>query len=105
MFHLRGNAPVWFFLVCFIWAGLSGATACTELTPPQDTASRVPSQTGAGIWQGRFPLPSPRSEVAVTALEEKAYVIGGFTPEGGITKSVGVYDPASTPGNGERTFL
>lgn len=47
-----------------------------------------------GSWKVLAPTPTPRTEVGVVNLNEKIYVIGGFTPDG-IAEKVEVYDPAS----------
>ncbi len=44
-----------------------------------------------GLWRAIAPLPSPRQEVAVTALGKDVYVLGGLTP-GGATNGVAVFD-------------
>jgi N-acetylneuraminic acid mutarotase len=63
-----------------------------EETTTQAEPSSSPVQ--AGEWQQLRPLPAARSEVAAVALEGKVYVIGGLTPDGGVSSKVEVYDPA-----------
>ena len=46
-----------------------------------------------GYWEELPPMPSKRTEVAVTLLNEKIYVVGGFTQKG-ITDQVDVWDSA-----------
>jgi N-acetylneuraminic acid mutarotase len=47
-----------------------------------------------GSWKLLASTPSTRTEVGVTLLNGKIYVIGGFTPKG-IADQVDVYDPAT----------
>ena len=44
-----------------------------------------------GEWKEMPPMPSKRTEVAVTLLDGKIYVVGGFTQKG-ITDKVEVWD-------------
>jgi hypothetical protein len=44
-----------------------------------------------GEWRELQPIPSERTEVAVTLLDKKIYVVGGFT-QNGITDRVEVWD-------------
>ena len=44
-----------------------------------------------GEWRELQPIPSERAEVAVTLLDKKIYVVGGFT-QNGITDRVEVWD-------------
>lgn len=48
-----------------------------------------------GRWIDLSPLPAPRQEVAVTELEGRIYVIGGFKTDGSTADTVEVYDPAA----------
>jgi len=60
-------------------------------------AGPVPPSAHAGdpgSWKVLAPTPTPRTEVGVVHLNEKIYVIGGFSPEG-IAEKVEVYDPAA----------
>jgi N-acetylneuraminic acid mutarotase len=47
----------------------------------------------SSFWTTGAPLPTPRSEIAGTALNEKIYIIGGFDESGQSTTTVEVYDP------------
>ncbi|MGB8133947.1 MAG: kelch repeat-containing protein, partial [Nitrososphaeraceae archaeon] len=47
----------------------------------------------SSFWTTGAPLPTPRSEIAGTALNEKIYIIGGFDESGQSTTIVEVYDP------------
>lgn len=49
---------------------------------------------GLGSWKVLAPTPTARTEVGVAVLNNKIYVIGGFTPDG-IADRVEVYDPAT----------
>ena len=44
-------------------------------------------------WTTGAPIPTPRSEIAGTALNGKVYIIGGFDETGRSTTTVEVYDP------------
>ena len=44
-----------------------------------------------GEWRELQPIPSKRTEVAVTLLDKKIYVVGGYT-QNGITDRVEVWD-------------
>ncbi len=44
------------------------------------------------LWVSRAPMPEPRGRFALVSLNERLYVIGGETPEGGVG-SVAIYDP------------
>src|SRR5688572_23819104 len=54
-------------------------------------------------WAEGEPMPTPRTEVAGAALDNKIYVIGGLDQRGSAVSTVEVYDPevdrwnASTP--------
>lgn len=67
-------------------AGCLGAI--TESAAPLD-------QRAPGGWTTLTPLPSPRQEVAVAALEGKVYVIGGFSESARPLRRVDVYDPVT----------
>jgi len=60
------------------------------------TDSQAPvDQSMAGTWMVLAPLPAPRQEVAVAALEGRVFVIGGFGSSGEPVATVNVYDPAA----------
>ena len=76
-----------------------GASTNEDSTPmaaeePTTQAEPSSSPVQAGEWEQLRPLPAARSEVAAVALEGKVYVIGGLTPDGGISSKVEAYDPA-----------
>jgi N-acetylneuraminic acid mutarotase len=48
-----------------------------------------------GDWRTHAPLPVPRTEVAATALGEEIVVVGGFLENGGSSRRVDLYAPAS----------
>ncbi len=50
----------------------------------------VPAQT-LGQWTSGTPMPSARSEVAVAAIADKVYVVGGF----GGGRELEIYAPLS----------
>src|SRR5919198_1625612 len=68
------------------------------------TSAPLPS-TQQYIWMKGSPMPTPRFEVSVEALDGKVYVVGGTDRNGDLTDIVEVYDPqtdewstaASTP--------
>ena len=47
------------------------------------------------LWTNGKPMPTPRSEIAGAALNEKVYIIGGFDESGQRTTTVEVYDPSA----------
>jgi N-acetylneuraminic acid mutarotase len=51
--------------------------------------------TTESFWTTAAPLPTPRTEVATTILENKIYVIGGFDEFGQVTDTVEVYSVAN----------
>ena len=77
-------------------SSLIAATEIPTQTEPPSSPVAEPSPTSvqAGQWQELSPLPSARSEVVAVALEGKVFVIGGLTPDPGVTSRVEVYDPA-----------
>ena len=44
------------------------------------------------FWTEGAPMPTPRTEVAVTILGDNVYVIGGFDKSGRVTNVVEVYN-------------
>jgi len=66
-------------------AGCVGATV--------DSAAPV-DQTASGSWTTRAPMPTARQEVAVAALGDRVFVIGGFGPNAEASPLVEVYDVA-----------
>jgi N-acetylneuraminic acid mutarotase len=50
---------------------------------------------GAAQWEPKRPLPAPRQETAVAALDGKIYVIGGFDRQQTVVTTVEIYDPAN----------
>ncbi|MBN2700986.1 MAG: hypothetical protein JXR29_06000 [Methylothermaceae bacterium] len=74
-------------LFLFPWIKIAAAAE----TPPFST----------GTWREVAPAPTPRTEVTAAVLDEKIYVIGGFSPlrlgnllKLSVTDAVEVYDPA-----------
>jgi N-acetylneuraminic acid mutarotase len=59
---------------------------------PESIAQTVPTES---FWTTAAPLPTPRTEVAATILENKIYVIGGFDEFGQVTDTVEVYSVAN----------
>ena len=71
-------------------AGCVGAT----------TESRAPiDQTAPGTWTSLAPLPSPRQEVAVAALDGQVFVMGGLGATAEPVATVETYDPAENMWN------
>lgn len=50
-------------------------------------------------WSEGKPMPTPRTEVAGAALDDKVYIIGGFDRLGRATSTVEVYDPEADKWN------
>ena len=65
---------------------LSGCVGATV-----DSAAPI-DQTASGSWTTRAPLPTARQEIAVAALGEHIYVIGGFGAAAEPVATVEVYD-------------
>ena len=61
-------------------------------SPHAAGASETPAH---GTWRTLAPMPTPRSEVAVAALDGRIYVVGGFEADGSPSARVEVYDPAT----------
>jgi hypothetical protein len=60
---------------------------------PDPTAAEA---AGAELrWTKAAPLPTPRTELAVAALDGKIYAAGGFVASGSPTEVVEAYDPSS----------
>jgi N-acetylneuraminic acid mutarotase len=60
------------------------------------TDSPAPVDQGvSGTWEQLLPLPAPRQEVAVAALDGRVYVVGGFDEAAEPTAAVEAYDPVS----------
>ena len=74
--------------------GPNASSSGTEAahSPGAAGASETPSR---GKWRTLAPMPMPRSEVAVAALDGKIYVVGGFEADGSTSAKVEVYDPAT----------
>jgi N-acetylneuraminic acid mutarotase len=71
---------------------VAGAAGCLGVT----TESRAPVDvTSPGTWTVMAPMPNPRQEVAVAALDGLVYVIGGFGRSGQPMATVEAYDPAT----------
>jgi len=49
----------------------------------------------SGGWERHAPLPVPRTEVASTAFGREIAVVGGFLADGGSSRKVDLYSPAS----------
>lgn len=75
-------------MVALSIAAVTAASACAS--PETDEASPPPSGFS---WVRGADMPTPRTEVAVAALEGKLYAAGGFTTDGSATGTVEVYDP------------
>ena len=78
--------PLRIALVALLLAGCLGFR--TDSPAPVD-------QSTSGTWTFLAPLPAPRQEVAVAALDGRVFVIGGFGEGGEPMASVDVYDPAT----------
>jgi len=63
------------------------------------SASPTPAPS-AGTWRTLAPMPTPRTEVAVAALDGLIYVVGGFEADGSVSAKVEVYDPISDTWDG-----
>ncbi len=85
---------------------LALTVGCGDDAPPSsrtkratDTATPIsastPADTWLGTWRTLAPMPTPRTEVAVAALNGLVYVIGGFEVDGSASAKVEVYDPAT----------
>jgi Kelch motif protein/galactose oxidase-like protein len=68
----------------------STPTASRSASPLTSTPD-APGDT----WETLAPMPTPRTEVAVAALDGLIYVIGGFEGDGSASDKVEVYDPAT----------
>src|SRR5205809_355238 len=75
-----------FALVALLLSGCIGFR--TDSPAPVD-------QSTSGTWMALAPLPAPRQEIAVAALEGRVFAIGGFNDSGEPVASVDVYDPAA----------
>lgn len=53
------------------------------------------AQNDAGTWFTRAPLPTPRQEMPLVALEHRVYVLGGIDADRISSEVVEVYDPAT----------
>lgn len=53
----------------------------------------VLAQLEKSYWTIGAPLPTPRSEIAGTVLDDKIYIVGGFDSSGRSTPTIEVYDP------------
>src|SRR5581483_8912190 len=62
---------------------------------PVEPARLAPSQTMQGSWVDLAPMPEPRQEMGVAALDGRIYAIGGFRADGTSADTVEVYDPAT----------
>ncbi len=70
----------------------AGAAGCLGMT----TESPAPVDvTSPGTWSVMAPMPNPRQEVAVVALDGLVYVIGGLGRSGQPMATVEAYDPAT----------
>ena len=50
---------------------------------------------GFGAWTTKpSRMPHPRLQSAAAIVDDKVYVMGGYTADGGIISTVDVYDPA-----------
>lgn len=67
---------------------LLAVAACGSPSPPSETPQDSPWTKGAD-------LPTPRTEVAIAALDGRIYAVGGFTRDGKATEGVEVYDVAT----------
>jgi N-acetylneuraminic acid mutarotase len=77
-------------------AGLLFVTALTGGCIGFSTESSAPIDVLApGTWTTLAPMPTARQEVAVAALDNRVYVIGGFGPGAEAVPTVEVYDPAA----------
>jgi N-acetylneuraminic acid mutarotase len=80
------RAPAALALIALIAGGCVGFS--TESSAPIDVLA-------PGTWTTLAPMPTARQEVAVVALDNRVYVIGGFGPGGEPVATVEVYDPAA----------
>lgn len=73
-------------VVALLLTGCLGAT--TESAAPVD-------QTAPGTWSTLAPMPRPRQEVAVAALDGRVFVVGGFGANLEPVNTVDVFDVAA----------
>lgn len=81
------------------WGRVAAATvlvwsACGSEPAVDPTPTPPPAREGLS-WSKGADLPTPRTEVAVAALDGKIYVAGGFTEDGVASAVVESYGPAS----------
>lgn len=90
--------------VALLAAGAALAAACTTPSgsPTEGDGPRSPepvdspaSQPDDVTWKALPPVPTPRTEVAAAAIDDRIYVIGGFIEGGATTALVEVYDVAT----------
>ena len=55
--------------------------------------SNAQTSTSGSFWTIGAPMPTARSEMIGTVLDDKIYIIGGFDESGRSTSTVEVYDP------------
>jgi len=72
--------------VVMLFGGCIGATV--------DSGAPI-DQTASGTWSTRAPLPTARQEVAVAALGERIFVVGGFGAGAAADATVEAYDVAT----------
>jgi non-specific serine/threonine protein kinase len=65
------------------------------MIPAAFLALVVAGLTAAGTWQSGAELPTPRSEVAAAVVGGQIAVVGGFLADGGSSREVDLYSPAS----------
>lgn len=70
-------------------------SSASETPTGSPTTTATPDQPDPGTWETRAPMPTPRSEVAVAAVNGLIYVVGGFEESGSPSQKVEVYDPAT----------
>lgn len=80
------RVAAWSLALALFTGGCIGVT--TESRAPIDISA-------AGTWTILAPMPTPRQEVAVAALDGKVWVIGGFGPGAEPVGTVEIYDPAT----------
>jgi hypothetical protein len=79
-------------IIAFLGILILSMNICTNYNSAYAQEGSSQSVTSSP-WTTGAPIPTPRSEIAGTALNGKVYIIGGFDETGRSTTTVEVYDP------------